>query len=405
MEKKRITKYLILSAIMILLAVISPVHAEPPQQDGNLLQNPGFEQPFVNGAAEGWVTWALQTEKQDDTCLDGYHYLPKWNMETGGEFINDGATSQYIGNNWDTWSAGVMQTVAVTPGETYRFTFYAKGRTTNEPSPAPSQPSINMNVEAGIDPNGSGLWNDTDVIWSAAASPHDAWQAFSVEATATGDQITVFTSADLGVPGVNQCRQYLDTWYDSAELIATGQPPAEGATPPPEAVPTEIPDAPAEPVPGDGGTVCVNAFHDENGNGLIDGNEGFMAGVTMLVAGDSGVAGQAISDGSPTPTCFQSLQAGPYQVAQQLPGRLEPTTASNAVVNATDNHTVLVAFGSRIRQDDASTPSDPADSTEPGQDEGDTAGEGTDPLILIGLGILLLGVVLLGLLLYLLLRR
>jgi hypothetical protein len=222
MEKRKLKQSLILPALMLLLVVISlsfpgpqgTLFAEPQQQDGNLLQNGGFEQPFMNGTAQGWTAWSLQTEKQADDCTDGYHYLPKWNMETGGGFVSGGVTSQYIGNNWDTWSAGVLQTVDATPGSTYRFSFAAKGRAANDSSPDPSDFGVNMNIRAGIDPNGSGLWNDADVVWGAAGSPHDAWQTFTVEVQATGDKITVFTSADLGVPGVNQCRQFLDTWYD-----------------------------------------------------------------------------------------------------------------------------------------------------------------------------------------------
>lgn len=414
MEKRRLTYYLILPAVILLLAAMRPVHAEPHQQDGNLLQNAGFEQPFVDGTAEGWSTWASETEKQDDTCLDGYHYLPKWNMETAGDLIVGGASSQYIGNNWDTWSAGVMQTIDATPGATYRFSFTAKGRATSEPAPAPSEYGINMNMRAGIDPNGSGLWDDEDIVWSAVGSPHDAWQTFIIEATATGDQITVFTSADFGVPGVNQCRQFLDTWYDEAVLVAAGESTAPEATPPPDAPTDPTSEPPAETAPVAGGTICVNAFHDENANGLFDDNEGYMAGVTMVVAGEANVVGQAISDGSETPTCFQGLSEGSYQVAQQLPGRLEMTTASNALVAASDNHTILVAFGSRIRQDDADDASGSAGSEgsteEAGQGESETDGEaapdeGFDPLILIGLGIILIGVALLGLLLFFLLRR
>jgi hypothetical protein len=269
MEKRTLKRYLILPALALLLVAISPLYpgqqgrlfAEPQQQEGNLLQNGGFEQPFVNGTAQGWTAWSLQTEKEADDCTDGYHYLPKWNLETGGGFVNGGVTSQYIGNNWDTWSAGVQQTVDATPGTTYRFSFAAKGRTANDSSPDPSDTGVNMNIRAGIDPNGSGVWNDADVVWGAAGSPHDAWQTFTVEVQATGDKITVFTSADLGVPGVNQCRQFLDTWYDNAELVAVSevpppaptQPPAPAATQPPAPTPTALPqpttepEAPAEP--------------------------------------------------------------------------------------------------------------------------------------------------------------
>src|SRR5690606_15697018 len=103
--------------------------------------------------------------------------------------------------NWDTWAAGVWQTVPVTPGTTYRFSVYAKGRGSNDTVPAPSEGGLRMDVRVAIDPNGSGLWNDSDVVWSGAANPHDQWQQLSIEATATGDRMTVFTAADWGVEG------------------------------------------------------------------------------------------------------------------------------------------------------------------------------------------------------------
>ncbi len=172
--------------------------AAPAQQGANLLSNSSFEQPYVNGAAENWNPWHIETEKTGEGCESGYHYQPKWNMETNGAHVTDGVAAQYIGNNWDTWAGGVFQTVDVTPGVTYRFSFFASGRTTSEASPAPSDTGIDMNIRAGIDPNGSGLWQDGDVVWGASGSAHDTWQQFSVEATAVGDKMTVFTSADSG---------------------------------------------------------------------------------------------------------------------------------------------------------------------------------------------------------------
>lgn len=443
MKQRRIKRILILPALFLALAMISRVEAAPPQQGENLLRNPSFEQPFVNGAADGWNKWSLQTEKTEEGCLDGYHYLPKWNMESGGNFVANGNTSQYIGNNWDTWSAGVQQTVNVTPGVTYRFSFAAKGRATNEPSPDPSDSGVNMNIRAGIDPNGSGQWNDSDVVWGASGSPHDTWQTFTVEATATGDKMTVFTFADFGVVGVNQCRQFMDTWYDNAQLVSAGPPPtntpppAPPATQPPAATPTALPSPTPEPeatadtppttepdqpeeeaqptaeseiAQVSGGTICVNAFHDENGNGQIDDNEGYMAGVTMIVAGQTEVVGQAISDGSATPVCFSSLEPGPYQVAQQPPGRLQMTTSANALVSAVDNQTVNVVFGSRLRQDGAGAPEGGLEApaiTEPGAEaaQEDSAQQGFDPLAMSGLAVLFIGAVLLGVLIFFLLRR
>jgi hypothetical protein len=448
-----------LSAIGLLLALCGlivvryqPAQAAPANQDSNLLQNPGFEQPFVDGVADNWRPWYLETEKEDEECLSGYHFRPKWNVETTSGFVAAGLASQYIGNNWDTWSAGVYQTVPATPGVTYRFTFSARGRASNETSPEPSEAGVNMNVRAGIDPNGSGAWNDSDVVWGGSGSPHDAWQQFSVEALATGDQVTLFTSADFGVPGVNQCRQFQDTWYDSAQLTVAGPAPTNTAPP----APTVAPAAPAntaapqpsptivqvasaatdpamtataqevavdEPLQDEvqpeegtaapsGGTICVNAFHDENGNGLHEPNEGYMAGVTFTLASQDAVIGQAISDGMPAPSCFGGLAPNQYQVAQEVPGRLEMTTAANTTVEAAEGRTVGVEFGSRIRVETA------GDATaESAQEASPTAAAGeeaenpasnptsSDLLAYSGLVVIVLAVILLGVVLFLLLRR
>ena len=376
MKKRHLAIPFTMLALFLAFGMRSQVTAAPAQQGANLLNNASFEQPFVNGAADGWSTWHMETEKTDSECLSGYHFMPKWNMETGGQFVNNGITAQYIGNNWDTWGGGVSQTVNVTPGSTYRFSFFAKGRTTSEQSPAPSEFGINMNIRAGIDPNGGGQWYDGDVAWGPAASPHDNWQQFSVEATATGDKMTVFTSADLGVVGVNQCRQFLDTWFDNAELVEVGAappptaPPAPAATavpvntPLPQATPTtEVPST-EEPQPTEepesvaeapldqpttGATICLNAFHDINANGLLDPNEGSMADVTLTVANQNAIIGSVISDGSESLKCFYNLEAGLYQVAQQVPAHLQMTSAANVAVEATVDSTVSVAFGSRIR--------------------------------------------------------
>ena len=376
MKKRNRTIPFLIAALLLAAGLQSQVMAAPVQQGANLLTNPSFEQPYVNGAAEGWSTWYMETEKTDSECLSGYHYKPKWNMETMAQYVNNAIASQYIGNNWDTWGGGVYQTVAVTPGTTYRFSFFAKGRTTSEPAPAPSETGINMNIRAGIDPNGSGQWYDGDVVWGASSSPHDNWQQFSVEATATGDKITVFTSANLGVVGVNQCRQYLDTWFDNAELVAVGAPPPPTAPPAPAATavpvntpvpqptataetaptagpqPTDEPESVAEAPPEQsptGATICANAFNDVNANGLKDPNETAMADVTITVASQNAIIGSVISDGSENPKCFFNLEQGTYQVAQQVPANLQMTSAANVAVEATAGNTVAVVFGSRVR--------------------------------------------------------
>jgi hypothetical protein len=431
-----------------------PAVAAPVQQGTNLLQNPGFEQPFVDGAAQNWSRWFRETEKQSEDCTVAYHFRPKWNIQPAStDLVRQGSASQYIGNNWDTWSGGVYQTVAATPGTTYRFSFFARGRGSNEPSPTPSESGLNMNIRAGIDPNGSGSWSDADVVWGGSGSPHDQWQQFTVEATATGSQVTVFTSANWAVDGVNQCRQFMDTWYDAAELVVAVAPTATTqSSPTPAPQPTQAPPpatqpsaptptlatVPTEPAAGTlvasltpgteatseaeataaaeatataGGTICVNAFLDENANGLHDANEGYVSGVVLTVAQGDLLVGQSVSTGTDVPVCFPSLAPGAYQIAQTVPAALEMTTQANATVQVEEGQTVGLEFGSRIRP--AEVVATATGETVAAADATATAGAATvaeesgglSPLAIGGLAAVALGVVLLGVLVYYIMRR
>lgn len=440
---KQIVRNIVLMGVLLgVLAVASPSAAAPaavPVQQTNLLKNPGFEFPYdSDGSANSWVRWHRNSsEDQFADCTNGYHKLPKWSAETvSAALIQSGSVSQHVGNQWDTWAAGVWQTVSVTPGSTYRFTVYIRGFGSNDDFPAPSESGLRMDAQVGIDPNGSGLWNDADVKWSSFINPHDTWQAASVEVTATGNAVTVFTAADWGLQGVNQCRKHLDVWFDTAELIEVGPPPTNTpvpqptSPPPPPATlaPTAVPPTATSDIPPTetavpptetpqtppGGAICLNAFADDNANGQRDDNEGFMGNVTFTVANEAQVVGQAVSSGTANAFCFEGLAPGTYQVAQLVPGRLEMTTAANASITVAEGDVVGVEFGSRLRQEVA----DAGDATDGNVAQPTTAADGnaqTDTAVandgglslgaLSGLLVMILAVVLLGLLLFFVLRR
>lgn len=433
MKPTPVTKLLILLLATLLAVPALPVGAVPSQQT-NLLTNPGFESPYNNdGAATGWVRWdRVSSADQFGDCTNGYHKSPRWGMAT--DFVHGGSASQYVGNNWDTWAGGVWQTVSVVPGTTYRFTFYGRGYGAMEAGD-PSYTGLNMNMRAGIDPNGSGLWLDSDVIWSASSSPHDTWQQFAVETTATGNKITVFVAADWAVKGVNQCYKYLNTYFDDAALLETA-PPATNTPPPPPTSPppppvtntpvpppaTNTPAATATntPIPTDtpsptptGATLCLNAFADSNANGVNDESEGYMAGVTFTIASNGQVAGQVISTGSADPVCLEGLAPGSYQIAQIVPARLEMTTAANTTLELSGSSSFGVEFGSRLRPADSSdgqavadnpepTPADAVPTTQPAPAE---EGGGMSVLAISGLAVMLLAVIMLGVLIFLVLRQ
>lgn len=407
-------------------------------QDGtNLLQNPDFAQPYTNGVANGWSAWHRESAKTEN-CAIPYWFRPQWNAETITPIhIFRGNSSQFIGNSWDTWMAGVYQTVPATPGQTYRFSFHAKGRTANEPGIDGSLNYVALNIRAGIDPTGGTTWHGGSVVWGPAGSPHDNWQQFSVEVTAVSNQITVFTSANLTQEGVNQCLPHLDTWYDAAELVVvqvpTNTPPPPPPPPPatntpvntptpevtntPTAVPTNTPTP--TPTTPPGGTICLNAFNDENANGIHDPGEDYLAGITFTVSRDGELVDTAISTGRAEPICFEGLAPGAYQVAQQIPPRLELTTADTAVIEINEGQTLGLEFGSRLRPPATPVTAPPgadtiADVAQPPTPEPETAPETAEPTpdtaprslaALSGLIALFLGVVLLSVLLFVFLRR
>ncbi len=380
---------------LALLAILMLGQPHTAVGQTNLLNNPSFEEPYVNGAAQGWGRWHEDSGEKKDCNTQRYVVQPMWGPEFNTALILDGARSQQVGNQFDTWRGGVVQDVTnLTAGTTYRFSVWSWARGTNNQYPAPSDTSVNIRVRVGIDPNGGGNWTSPSIVWGNAISPHDNWQQAVVETAVTGDRISVFVEADFSGP--NQCRAHLDSWFDKAELIAVNTAPPPTNTPVPAAPqppapqppavqptavpPTAVPDPtattqpsptpiPPTPTPA-GGSLCVNSFGDTNGNGLNDLDEGYMAGVRIAVAQGNTLVGEGVSSGTPDPVCFDGLPAGPYQVGVTLPNTLEPTTATNITVNVSQGQTLGLEFGTRVR---GSQP--PA--TEIAQ--GDATGDNGDP--------------------------
>lgn len=435
-------RLLLVSLFVALVGLVAPSRpgsvASAQAQLTNLLTNPSFEEPYSNGAAQGWSRWhqELNSNPKPANCADRYLVRPSWEGElASGGLIREGARSQHVGNSFDTWRAGVMQTLPATPGMTYRFTFYATGRATNDQYPAPSDGSVNLGVRGGIDPNGSGVWSDGDIVWGGSGSPHmsgseGAWQQFAVEATATGNQITVFVQGDTG--GANQCRAHLDVWFDSAQLVEAGPPPTNTPPPPPPRpvitntpvpptatatppipptstpIPTDTPSP--TPTPPETGVLCANAFADNNRNGQRDADEGFMAGVAFTIAQDGQAIGQGISTGTATPVCFEDLLPGSYIVAQQIPRNLEMTTAPSATVELTAGSTISLEFGSTIAPEvdgDEVAAVTPDAGGDTGGDTGeDSASDGgPSPITIIGLVAIIIAIIMLGALIFILLRQ
>jgi len=434
-----LARILLASGLFALVMLVSagPARAELqaiPAQQANLLQNPGYEEPYNNGNAQNWSPWHQEQNSNPKPagCSAYYSVRPTWTPEYNGSIVLEGIRSQHVGNQFDTWRAGVFHNVPVNPGSTYRFTFWATGRASNDQYPAPSDTIVNLGVRGGIDPNGSGLWSDGDIVWGASGSPHMSggqgnWQQFSVEATATAAQISVFVQGDTG--GANNCRAHLDVWFDKAELVEAGPPPTNTRPPaPPQPVITNTPVPPTEtptpevsptntvvptetpthtPVPPETGIICANAFADANANGQRDPDEGYMAGVTLTIGQGGQFLGNGVSTGSDIAICFENLLPGDYVVAQQIPRHLEMTTAPSATVAVMAGTTISLEFGSWFRADTDGLPTVTPEAGD-GNSDGSSGGSSSDGpgiLAIFGIGAIALAILLMGALVLILLRR
>ncbi|MEZ4515429.1 MAG: SdrD B-like domain-containing protein [Chloroflexota bacterium] len=165
------------------------------------------------------------------------------------------------------------------------------------------------------------------------------------------------------------------------------------------------------PTPTGTATICVNAFLDENGNGLHEATEGYAPDVTITLAQGFTLIGQGVSTGTETPVCFGGLQPGTYQVAQTVPPSMEMTTQANTTITVSDGQTAGLEFGSRPRTEPPTA--EPSPTAEPVQPTATTTppdtgtGSGGSPGWLAVVGFLAIagGLTLLGVLIFLLLRK
>lgn len=507
MNLKRIISGVGLLAIMAAALGMAPRAslAAPLAQSGNLLQNPGVEQPYTgNKQAESWGRWFQEIPKPGDASGLQYAVAPNFSAETNpsGSFpglIHGGATSQHIGQSYDPWIAGIKQPVVVPPNTPLRFCAWSRIRISNADIGKANSESVaayNGRSKVGIFPNGDAEWNTPGIVWSGEINPHDTWGQVCTEATSgpTG-KVMVFTSNDWrGGAAV-----HIDAWWDDAELTVTGPQPtatpdagnqpaviqptsapvqAQPTVPPvtnpdgsvvhtivsgdtlfglalqynttleeilrlnniakdsllsigqkiivkagsggqPAVQPTTTPAA-QQPTPASGvvtGTqpapqptvaptqvanasaskLCVRAFDDANGDGLVSADETAVVGVQFAVANAQGVqAASYTSDDSVEPHCFTDLQPGSYTVAVQPASGTVATSDKRWGVALTGGSTININFGSRAEGQSTAGPqgSDTASGAAQNSSSGSSSGLGGLLTGAIGLIVLLVAGVL-----------
>lgn len=191
-------------------------------QGGNLLTNPGFEQPFeaVPGhapsmVAQGWTAW--YSEAEPNTAPEYYPASDTINgMATPR--IHSGSDAQQYFTFFAAHDGGLYQQVTgLTPGDELRFSTYIYIWASSGDDPNVSDGNGELSVQVGIDPNGGTDPSGGTVVWSTPLAIVDQYVQHSVNATAAAETVTVFIRSNVSKIAMNNV-----VYLDDAELVVTG---------------------------------------------------------------------------------------------------------------------------------------------------------------------------------------
>lgn len=242
------------ASLWIIAAILTALAAGWVQaQDVELLQNPGLEEgPF------GPYT----TRRGGDKPI----YLPPswnaWLAAPTGDFFNrsdkvaifphpgpgpdpiEGQRAVNIDCGFATCTVAIYQQVPVQPNTNVQASAWAQVKACNLGGGSTCGSAVESGAQTriGIDPNGGTDPNDSDIVWSNWAQPHDQWLEMRVSATTTGSTATLFLySTQANVSDLNK------TYWDKTSLTgggaggSAGQPAATPVPTAPPSVPFVVP--------------------------------------------------------------------------------------------------------------------------------------------------------------------
>jgi hypothetical protein len=102
------------------------------------------------------------------------------------------------------------------------------------------------------------------------------------------------------------------------------------------------------PTPFEGfAEICVQLYHDVNGNGSRDTDEELLGGGAVSIT--EPLRGESLSDNTKQdlPLCFSELLAGEYNLSVAVPEGYNNTTANTATVSMKAGDTTIVNFGAQ----------------------------------------------------------
>jgi hypothetical protein len=242
------------TVVLVILLLVVPVGLA---QGPNLLQNPGFERPYVAlpgkencRIAAPWVAWWIEGSREE--VSQGYRLAPEnkaaFRSDYPGNRVRSGELAQQYFHSYGNFQGGVYQQVANIPvGARLRFELWGMtwscdnerkgncgGATSGDPSP--------MHFRIGIDPKGGTDPFSPEIVWSPEQNAYDAWHLFQVEAVARNSTVTVwvYTYPDYRSQDNN-------VYLDDASLVIVAPPPT--ATRRPTNTPSKTPLPTRTPLP------------------------------------------------------------------------------------------------------------------------------------------------------------
>ena len=251
---KLLRRILASTGILVMLLMLAPIGLA---QGPNLLQNPGFERPYVALPAKEncriaapWVAWYIEGSKEETS--QGYRLAPEYKAAFSSDYpgnrVRSGELSQQYFHSFGNFQGGVYQQVTNIPvGSRLRFELWGMtwscdreskgncgGATSGDPSP--------MHSRIGIDPTGGADPFSQEIVWSPEQNAYDKWSLFQVEAVAKRSTVTVFV---YSYPDYRS--QDNNVYLDDASLVVLA-PPAT-ATRRPTNTPSKMPLPTKTPVP------------------------------------------------------------------------------------------------------------------------------------------------------------
>ncbi len=240
--------------LVILVAgqgLAQPALAAPALQ-ANLLQNPGFEDPFVpfqgdttRMVANGWSAWNVPQRTGDE----GFRNLkPEYQPASASNpaRVLEGSNAQEYFSFFATHTGGLFQQVTVPAGSSLEFSAFVYVWSSSGDDPNRSTDPGRVQVQVGIDPNGGTDGESDRIIWSLPLEFYDQYQQIRVSAQNVGSRVTVFVRTSFDLPQKNN-----NIYVDQAALVVTAAPATSTPTvpPAPSATPTVASPLPGLPTP------------------------------------------------------------------------------------------------------------------------------------------------------------